>query len=170
MATTRLNNRQLLTWLNAEGAGPLVTLTTYQATGSVITLPANFLYAGRTIRLRSDALYSATGLNPTLNVMAFLNGITGIGDGITQALGTNTAGRYHLDWTFTCQSAGSSGAIHTGGFIIIETNAAVTTTTLIGGNPGIVDTTSPITVGLYARFGTTGNSLQDYSQIITVEG
>jgi hypothetical protein len=111
------------------------TETTLLGTGvGSLILPANFLIAGRSIRVRGFGYHSSTG-NPTVTIR-FKLGTTTVGT-ITGAGGNGTNDGFEFDGILTCRTTGASGTVQAQGKYqelhpagLIEGGGNTSTTTL----------------------------------------
>jgi hypothetical protein len=122
-----------------------VTETTLLGSGSgTLTLPANFLKVGTSLRLRAAGYHSSTG-NPTITIRIKLGSTTIATMSGTGGNGTNDSWEVNLD--LTVRTVGASGTIfaqgkyaelHSAGLVAGSDNTVTTT----------IDTTASITVNM----------------------
>lgn len=87
-----------------------VTETALTGTGvGTLTLPANFLIAGKTIRITARGIHSATG-SPTIQIKIKLGSTTILDTGANNS-GTSTNTEFALDGIITCRTTGASGTL-----------------------------------------------------------
>jgi len=135
------------------------TETTLVGTGvGSATLPANFFFAGKSIKLRMSGVYSSTG-SPTITVKVKIGGSTFLTTGAaTSGSGTNNV--FEISANITCRSVGATGTIfaqgyyseeHAGGVLADMPNTAVTT----------IDTTGTLAINITVQWGTmaAGNTI-----------
>ena len=100
-----------------EIAGTTTSLTTLSASGvGTLTLPANFLVVGKTIRVRVRGY--TTKAAASSQVWTITLGGTTIGNTAAVALGSPITGCFILDYEFVCLSTGVSGIIRGQGSIL----------------------------------------------------
>lgn len=139
------------------------TTTETTLTGSgrgTLTLPADFLKVGKTLRVTARGIFSTTG-TPNLRLRVLLGGSSGVlistGSFATPSSVTNRG--WVLECLVTCYSVGASGTAFsqgearistsaTDGVLIDATNAATKT----------IDTTSALALDVVAMWGTARNS------------
>lgn len=123
-----------------------------------LTLPANFLTAGKTIKLRAEG-YITNTLTPTIRIRVFF-GATAILDTAATTMSTITGTmRWTFDCIITCRSTGGSGTViaqgefryYTVATTIAGADAVSTTTTTI-------DTTTTQAIDVKATWGTANAS------------
>lgn len=135
------------------------TETTLASTGEgSLTLPANFLRPGRTVRVRASGFASDTG-TPTLRFRVKL-GSTTIGDtGAIALTGTVSNEGFVVDYELTCRTAGASGTVIGQGFSHVDNS---TNTGLLESLPSTaavtVNTTTAQAVSVTAQWGTASSS------------
>ena len=91
-----------------------VTETSILGTGvGTKTLPANFLAAGKQVRLRMRAFFTTTA-SPTLNIKFKIGGTTVASTGaITHS---SAAGSLLIDIEFVCRTTGATGTVYVEGY------------------------------------------------------
>ena len=143
------------------------TVTETTLFGTVVgtlTLPADLLIAGRTIRITMRGHISTTG-TPNITIRSNLGGTEVVGTGAT-AVGTVSS----VGWTYTvditCRSTGGSGTVVAAGLFSWDDgsvqNSVKTGTTTI-------DTTGTLAVDITAEWGTASASNTITAQIASVE-
>lgn len=115
-----------------------------------VTLPANFLVAGKTIRLTASGFLTAPGAT-TLRLRIKL-GTTVILDTGAQAIAAATNQHWQIDALITCRTTGATGTVHAQGRFIFFTAATAPAGVEFGPNTAAVpvDTTAAQAVGLTA--------------------
>ncbi len=132
-----------LAWATASGVA-VANTTTETILFPNITIPANFMQDGRTIRIRAVGQYSNTG-TPTMIFTVRLGGVAGTVICKTAACTTPsgvTAAMWDLDVIITTRSNGSSGTVMGNG--IARVFAAVAGTVASATGEGLV---TPMTAG-----------------------
>lgn len=86
--------------------------TAFGAGVGTLTLPANFLVAGKTIRITQRGYYSSTG-TPTLSGQLKLGGTSLTSGGVSVGAVTNYA--FEIIYEITCRTAGTSGTVYAQG-------------------------------------------------------
>lgn len=143
-STTTVSNTAIESSLLGTGVGSL-------------TIPANFLVAGRTLRIRGFGYHSSTG-NPTIT-LRFKLGSTTIGT-VTGTGGNGSNDGFEFDGVLTCRTTGVSGTVqaqgkyqelHPSGLIEGGGNASTTT----------IDTTASHSIAITFQWGTAavGNTI-----------
>lgn len=121
------------------------TPTTLFSTGvGTKTLPANFLVAGKTIRLRISGVYS-TQITPGNVTIAVKVGSTTIATAtITNILGSASAAAFKSEIDITCRTTGSTGSVMCNGNIFyLATASALGLASLTnGGTTSTINTTT----------------------------
>lgn len=132
------------------------TETTISSTGQgTLTLPANFLVAGKTLKFKAQGFYSTT-LTPTLTFKFKFGSTVVVTTGaVTTVAGSNSL--WEFDGTITCRTTGGSGTVFTQGKAL-----------LIGATPlflpavktatDTVNTTSSHNITVTAQWGTASAS------------
>jgi hypothetical protein len=120
--------------------------------GPFYTLPASFLVAGRSIRLRATGTFSTTG-TPNLRLSLYLGGTLINGTG-TQAAPTGVTNRgWTVDVVITCRTTGATGTVMTNGYAIITTtNIAGAIWDMENTGTQTIDTTTTLSVDLKAAW------------------
>lgn len=116
------------------------------ATGGGMTLAANSLIAGRTLRLHINGIYSTPALSTPSIVIKVKFASTVIATVTTSSLLANASGLDFYGWIdITCRRTGASGTVMTSGNVIYQTGVAGTTaldSLSHGGATTTVDTTA----------------------------
>jgi hypothetical protein len=106
-----------------------VTATLIGSGVGTLTLPANFLIAGRTIRIRAKGYVTTTAAPSTLIFLSKLGATTvsntnnGTGVAPTASM---TAKPWDMEQDITCRTVGSSGTVMAVGLVRMSTSATVT--------------------------------------------
>lgn len=178
-------------WATASGTA-IATSTTETILFPNITIPANFLQDGRTVRVTAYGAYGTTA-TPTLQFRIRWGGVSGTVLAATGALTTTsgtgggasmTAG-WALDAIIQTRSNGSSGTVMTNGMLTTFTSTALTAGTVTNyGQPsflasGTTGGTTPVAVtadltadtalALTATWGTSNAANSIQGLIYTVE-
>ncbi len=164
---TKTSTTTLSNWTTAA------TLIGAVGTGiGTLTLPANFLKVGKTIRLRLKGAISTTSTAPTLDVAVTLGGVS-IGNTSAQSLTTaSMIGKaWALDLEFTCRSTGSSGTVVSVGCFTVCNSATLSYCWGLGLGTGTatVNTTTALAINVTAACGTANASNSISCVIATVE-
>lgn len=144
----------------ADGAATNTTTETSLVGAGVgsVTLPANFLVVGKTLRLRLVGRHSTQATPGTLTVRVKL-GSTVLGSFTTTPTGSVTDGYFILDYLLTCRTAGGSGtAIGQGRFEFGTSSAAGGTRSFVATAATTIDTTASQTVDVTAQWQTASTS------------
>lgn len=117
-----------------------------------LTLPANFLKVGRTVKIRLYGIHTVPSSPPTLNIKFKLNStIVSQTGAMTDKNDTNTL--FWIDCSFTCRSVGASGAIRfQGAMIHQETTDSVNVWDMGTTANTTIDTTIAQTIGITATW------------------
>ena len=136
-----------------------VTETTIIGSGvGTLTLPANFLVAGKTIRITAKGYYGTTG-TPTINIKVKLGSTVVMSTGAqTQALNI-TSQYFEASGDITCRTVGAGGTVYGQGHALLATTAVATTVEeMVNTATTTIDTTTTQAVGLTATWGTASAS------------
>jgi len=131
-----------------------VTLTG-AGTGS-LTLPVNFLTAGRTLRITAAGTVGTQAVPVTLNMRLKLGGTTILSTGDQTPGASVTARAWSIQAVITCRTTGATGTVFgqsQGGFLHMETAGATGTPTeweMTATATSTVDTTGTLAVDLTA--------------------
>lgn len=132
--------------------GNTTTETAISGTGvGSLTLPANFLQAGSSVRVWTMGFHSAAA-GATIRIRVYL-GATVILDTGANASGNATNLTWEARAAFTCRAAGSSGAVNAQGYYL-EQGAAVALYGMPNTANVAIDTTVTQTVRVTAQWGT----------------
>ena len=137
--------------------GTTETTLTGAGTGT-LTLPANFLTVGKTIRVIARGYYtSSVSSAKTLNMRVRLGGLTGTVVGATGAIATTngiSAKLWVLDTHITCYATGASGTVWAQGFFRPMTGAVADAAWAMGNAATVtIDTTSALAVDVTGQWG-----------------
>lgn len=118
-----------------------------------VTIPANYLKAGKTITVEAWGIYTADASPSTLEIKASLGGVLLCTTG-ANTMTTSEGGQWHTTITFTCRTTGASGTVMSQG----ETrfNHAVgagTTYWMRRSATNTVNTTGPLPFNLIGKHG-----------------
>lgn len=134
---------ETLTWATADGVAVANTVTETILFPNV-TIPANYLQDGRSLRISAKGEYSNT-LTPTLIFGLRWGGVGGTLI-VKSATITTPSGVTHVPWDLeillTTRSNGSSGTLMANGFVMVHSGAAPTVASATGA-PAV----APITNG-----------------------
>lgn len=136
-----------------------VTETSLVGTGTgTVTLPANFLIIGRTIRVHAAGYYSDAAAPGTINFRVRLGGISGTVILNTTALtpaGTVSNQLWEMDAYFTCRTTGATGTIYAQGHVTLhDTTAASRVYEMVNTATSTIDTTAAQAVTPSLQWGT----------------
>jgi hypothetical protein len=134
---------ELLAWATADGTA-IANTTTEAIVFPNLTIPANFLQDGRTLRVTAYGKYSTTG-TPTLIFALRFGGVTGTilcksgaivsGSGVTDAL-------WKIEVLLTVRLNGAAGTIMANGVVVLF-SGTVPTVDSAAGAPAV----GPMTLG-----------------------
>ena len=146
----------------ASTTTPTTLLTTGEGS---LTLAADALIAGRTIRLTMRGHLSDTG-TPTLDLIASLGGTTVCTTGaVTLASSVTTVG-FTVIVEIVCRTTGGSGTVVAGGTLEYDDG---TTHDLVKTTTTTIDTTGTLAIDLTATWGTSSASNTITAQIASIE-
>jgi hypothetical protein len=129
------------------------------------TVPANYLTAGKMIRLTAWGRYSASG-TPALTIRAKLGAVVLVPT--SQGVFNNAANRsWRVDATFLCTVAGASGTVHGNSLGNIQDASNLIT---MHANNATVDTTAANTLSITMQWGTASASNTILANAFVVEG
>lgn len=130
--------------------------TTITGTGNgTLTLPANFLVAGRTIKFSAFGFHSATA-NPTIRVRIYA-GTSVLLDTGTVTTANSTNAQWDLRGQIVCLTTGVSGTVNGQGFWT-EAQAGANIFGMVNTSAVILDTTSSQTLKMTVQWGTASSS------------
>lgn len=153
VSTTQFSQTQDVTVANT------VTETNLSGTGvGTLTLPANALAAGTTLKFTAFGLHSATG-NPTIRVRIYA-GATVLLDTTAVTSGNSTNAIWDLRGLVTCYTTGNTGTVWAEGFYE-ETGGGTGKFEMANTAAITLDTTTSQTLKLTVQWGTAaaGNSI-----------
>jgi hypothetical protein len=134
---------ETLAWATNDGVAVANTVTETIIFPNV-TVPANYLQDGRTLRLRAIGKHSTTG-TPTLTFRLRWGGVTGTVIAVTGAITTGSAvanALFDIDLLMTVRSNGSTGTVMCNGSARVHSSA---------GTPAVGSATNqPAEVGMTA--------------------
>ncbi len=117
-ATTLATFTTAATLIGASGTGV-----------GTLTLPANFLTVGRTLRIKMRGLYGTTTAAPTLNFLLSIGGVTVWTSGaISMTTVSMTNKPWEGEFEITCRATGSTATLFTSGRIVGFNTITVTAT------------------------------------------
>jgi hypothetical protein len=128
------------------------TETTILGTGTgSLTLPANYLVAGRTIKITLLGVIS-TDLTPTINVTASLGSTDVL---TTGTVTTNTVSDSLVECVcyMTCKTAGATGTVYSQGYFR-QDQGGITSYPMANTTTATIDTTSSQTINITITWGT----------------
>lgn len=138
-----------------------------------LTLPANFLSPGKTVRIRLKGTIGDTTTAPTYTLAVTLGGVSLGTTGAITLVGTSLSNRtWEMDFTFTCRTAGSSGTVFGGGLWVWSQS---TTATAIGQAAigalasSTVNTTTSLAINVTLACGTSNAANTASCMVGTVE-
>lgn len=137
-----------------------VTETSVMPTGvGTVTLPANFLYAGRALALSLRGYYSTAGILPSMTIKVYM-GATVIATATSSALLTSTTNKeFNIVMNFTCRTAGSSGTVMGQGDIrYLTSTAALNQDGLVSTSAATINTTTSQALDVKVTWGTASTS------------
>lgn len=122
------------------------------------TLPANFLVAGKTVRLRASGIFSTAGTGGQTVTIRFKLGSTALLATAALASGGALSNRgWSTDVELTCRSTGGSGSVFAqsqGGFIRFTSASTSGAAEFISTAATTIDTTASLAVDLTADWNT----------------
>lgn len=118
------------TLVNNVGVGPTVTaltITSILPTHAVYTLPANYFYAGRKIKIRAKGVMNTTITTP--GTLTFTVNFGAVATVVSQAMALNAVAKVAVTWDFElnmeCISVGSGTTATMKGMGIFTSEAVV---------------------------------------------
>lgn len=145
------------------------TETTLFGTGlGTLTIPANYLKAGKDIRVRLRGFYSANS-NPTLNIKFKLGGTTLCSSGAT-TMSNNTDKYFIVDVVLTCYTNGASGTVFPQGSFEKQ-GAAAEVIGMVATSAVTIDTTVTNTLDVTAEWSaaSTSNTITSSNAIVEIK-
>lgn len=123
-----------------------------------LTLPANFLTAGKSIRITAFGVYGTTG-SPNFRIRVFLNS-TAVASTTNIAAPSGVTNRgWKLDVIITCRSVGGSGTTFTQGTLVLATGGSDSVSwDLENTATDTIDTTVTQAIDVMSTFGTASGS------------
>lgn len=135
--TTLASFTTAATLIGAEGTGV-----------GVLTLPANFLTVGRTIRIKMKGVYSSTTAAPTLNFLLTLQGVTIATSGAITMTTVSMVNRpWWAEFEITCRATGASATVIGNGTVTGANTLAVHNSWLMVGALANVNTAATAAIG-----------------------
>ncbi|BDU72385.1 hypothetical protein [Mesoterricola silvestris] len=139
-----------------------------------LTLPANFLTVGRTIRIRMKGVYGDTTTAPTLNFTITLGGVTVVtSTAITMTTASMTNRPWELDVDIVCRATGTTATVIGSGFVRGANTAAVMALWPLVATAAVnVDTTASAVLGVTVACGTSNaaNTITCHTATVEVIG
>lgn len=124
---------ELVDWVTSDGTA-VASSATATAIFRTTTIPANFLFEGRVIRIRARGKLSTTG-TPTLKFGIYYNGVAGTLLAETEAI-TMGSGVSNVNWSIdvdiVCRTTGSSGSVLAMGEARVHTSATAVSHNVFG--------------------------------------
>lgn len=141
---------------SATQAGSTSELTIIGSGIGTLTIPANFLVAGKTIRITARGLYTTPASVLSTTVFKFKLGSTAVITSPTTAMNAGaTNGMIGLVAEFTCRTTGASGTVRGHGQIYYQNLATVGIPRIeqfISTSDVTIDTTASLALDLTAQF------------------
>ena len=136
-----------------------VAETTLIGTGiGTVTLPANFLTAGKSLRITARGYISDTG-TPNITIQFKLGSTSIVSTGTVALAGTISNNAWRAESIITCRTVGASGTVKgQGNFQYDESTHAGTTLGMVSTGTATVDTTGTLAVNLTVTWGTSSAS------------
>lgn len=123
-----------------------------------LTIPASFLIAGRSLRVKLFGYFSTTG-TPTLNIKATLGGSTVCTSGAVATSGTISSKYWEIEVLITCRSTGASGTvIGQGLFTYDNSTQAGKAVGVVATATTTVNTTGTLALDVTATWGSASSS------------
>lgn len=167
--------------LNSPGLGAGASLNTSAALTDVspapqLILPANFLYAGQSLRLTAFGTYATSATTPTLILGFYYGGVAGIALAATAALTVANTATINWPWrleaTATVRSVGTGGTVMTQGWCDVAATLTTVTHVPIPATAlatVAIDTTAAKAITVGAQWGTSAAANILFCQQILVE-
>ncbi len=145
------------------------TALTGSGSGS-LTLPANYLTAGKALRIRASG-YLSDNLTPTLRLRVSLGGTPVFDTSAVTLLGSLSNNYWELQGEIICRVTGASGTIiGQARFVYDDATHAGTLVGMVNTATISADTTQALAVGLTAQWGTASASNSLTCTNLVVEG
>jgi len=145
------------------------TETSITPTGiGTLTLPANFLTAGKTVRLRVAGTYTTDAVAPTL-VLKFKFGSTSIIATSATTLASAANGYWEGNFIVTCRTTGASGTFASFGAIDLSSAEGTEDKTVKLTASPTIDTTTTQAITVTAQWGAADTDNSITTTILTVE-
>lgn len=120
-------------WVTSDGTA-VASTASVTAIFRTTTIPANYMFEGRILRVTARGKLSTTG-TPTIKFGIYYNGVAGTLLAETEAI-TNGSGVANVNWSLTadiiCRSTGSSGSLLVMGDARVHTAAGTVATNVFG--------------------------------------
>lgn len=159
LARTAIGTANLFTQTASATVANTTAETALSSTGEgSLTLPANYLRVGRTIRVKAWGYHSSTA-GPTIRIRIKL-GSTTVLDTTAINSGNGTNKMWTVDGVITCRTTGGSGTVFGQGFYA-ELHPSGTTDSMVNTGATTVDTTATQAISVTAQWGTAnaGNTI-----------
>jgi hypothetical protein len=142
--------------------------TTLLTSGTgTLTIPANFLSAGKTIRINVLGTYSDTA-NPTMNIKVYLGATVVMTTGaITSNNATNQT--FEVRGVITCYTTGVSGTVWGQGYLVQTAAASTGRFSMANTAATTIDTTASNTINVSVKWGSASASNTITTSVVTVE-
>jgi hypothetical protein len=142
--------------------------TTLLTSGTgTLTIPANFLSAGKTIRINVLGTYSDTA-NPTMNIKVYLGATVVMTTGaITSNNATNQT--FEVRGVITCYTTGVSGTVWGQGYLVQTAAASTGRFSMANTAATTIDTTASKTINVSVKWGSASASNTITTSVVTVE-
>ena len=169
-----MKNAQIFRQTNQVTVGNSNTEGTLLGTGvGSLTIPANALGVGTTVRLRLSGYHSHTG-TPTLRIRCKI-GSTTVLDSTAITLGLTGVSANHVfqaDFVFTCRTTGNPGTVYAQGtYRYMTSGVASSSVDFVATSTSSIDTTSAETIDFTVQWGTTNaaNTITCTNATLTLE-
>ena len=145
------------------------TETTVLGTGvGSLTLPANFLTVGKTIRISVRGIIS-NAVAATLRVRVFYGATALLDSTATGILGTNTNTFFMVSASFTCRTTGATGTVLPTGNLTYNNSTTSQANGLVVTGPVTIDTTTANALDIRVTWGTASASNSITGQMVIME-
>lgn len=158
-AKTGVASSVLFTQTQTKTVANTITESALTGTGvGTLTLPANFLIAGRTLKITASGIHSATG-NPNITIKIKFGSTVILSTGAV-ASGNSTNAAFEAQGLITCYTTGGTGTVWSQGFYR-ETGGGVNTFGMSNTSTVTVDTTATQAITITVTWGTAdpGNTI-----------